>query len=111
LLLIFCTWPSATPGKLVFGVAAVVPRKLLPLKGHNNILNDQTDTYLDEFNADFGKYLETLDYDYEASENKDRFKEDKVKFINENIDRVRWSSRLDQNLFAQFLEFYEKVIQ
>ena len=80
-------------------------------KGHNNILNDQTNTYLDEFNADFGKYLETLDYDYESSENKDRFKEDKVKFINENIDRARWSSRLDQNLFAQFLEFYEKVIQ
>ena len=80
-------------------------------KGHNDILNDPEDTYTDEFNAECNAWLETLDYDYKADENKDRFAEEKAAFITENLDHARWSSRLDQSLFARFLDFYEKAVQ
>ena len=76
-------------------------------RGHNEIFNDQTDTYKDEFNAEFDKWLETLDYDYEAEENKERFTKDKADYITEHLDHARWSSRLDEELLGQFLEFYE----
>ena len=80
-------------------------------KGHNDILNDPEDTYTDEFNAECNAWLETLDYDYKADENKDRFAAEKAAFITENLDHARWSSRLDQSLFARFLDFYEKAVQ
>ena len=52
----------------------------------------------DEFNAKFDLWLETLDYDYKAEENKARFMEDKAKYITENLDHERWSHRLDKVL-------------
>ena len=78
-------------------------------KGHNDILNDPENTYKDEFNAEFDHWLATLDYDYGAEENKDRFIEDKAEYIRKNLDHSKWSSRLDKELFARFLEFYEKA--
>ena len=80
-------------------------------RGHNEIINDPANTYKDEFNAGFDKWLESLDYDYEAEENKERFKEDKAEYLTENLDHERWSNRLDTDLMAQFLDFYEKAIQ
>ena len=80
-------------------------------RGHNEILNDQDDTYKDEFNAGFDQWLETLDYDYKAEENRERFTEDKADYITENLDHARWSSRLDQDLFARFLDFYDKAVR
>ncbi|WP_022755428.1 alpha/beta hydrolase family protein [Butyrivibrio fibrisolvens] len=79
-------------------------------RGHNDILYDQTNTYFDEFCAEFDKWLEMLDYDYKAEDNKLKFKEDKAKYINENLDREKLSHRLDENLFGQFLDFYEHAI-
>ena len=79
-------------------------------RGHNDIFMNQDDTYLDEINAEFAGWLETLDYDYEAEENKERFIEDKTNYLNENLDHKRWSHRLDEDLFAQFLEFYEQEV-
>ena len=79
-------------------------------RGHNGILKDPDDTYVDELNADFKVWLETLDYDYESEENRERFIEDKANYLTENLDRARWSSRLDMDLFAQFLSFYDRAI-
>ena len=79
-------------------------------KGHNDILNDPEDTYKDEFNAKFDQWLETLDYDYKAEENKERFTQEKAEYITQNLDHARWSSRLDEDLFASFLAFYEENI-
>lgn len=79
-------------------------------RGHNEIFNDPDNTYKDEFNAEFDQWLETLDYDYRADENIERFTEDKAAYITENIDHERWSHRLDEDLFARFLEFYEQSI-
>lgn len=80
-------------------------------RGHNEIFNDPENTYKEEFDAGFATWLETLDYDYKAEENKERFKEDKAGYIIENLDHSRWSTRLDMDLFARFLDFYEKAIQ
>ena len=79
-------------------------------RGHNEIFNDLTDTYKDELNAEFDSWLETLDYDYEAEENKDRFISDKAGYIPENLDHNRWSNRLDEDLFAKFLDFYNTAV-
>ena len=78
-------------------------------RGHNDILNDPADTYVDEFNAAGDKWLETLDYDYTAEENRDRFVSDKAEYINEHLDHHRWSTRLDKDLFGEFLDFYDKA--
>ena len=80
-------------------------------RGHNDILNDPDDTYKDEFNAQFDQWLGTLDYDSKAEENKDRFIQEKAEFITENLDHERWSNRLDEDLFVQFLSFYDETIQ
>ena len=69
-------------------------------RGHNDIFNDPDNTYKDEFNAGYDEWLETLDYDYTAEENKEQFTEDKADYITENLDRTRWSTRLDRDLFA-----------
>ena len=73
-------------------------------KGHSYVFNDMT--YIDEFNAGFDKWLETLDYDYSASENQDRFIADKADYIHKNLDRNRWSNKLDTGMFQDFLAFY-----
>ncbi len=80
-------------------------------RGHNDIFNDPDNTYKDEFNADFDKWLETLDYDYLAKENMERFKADKAAYITENLDHARWSHRLDEDLFSGFLDFYDRSIE
>ena len=79
-------------------------------RGHNEIFNDPENTYKDEFNAEFDTWLETLDYDYNAEDNIERFKEDKAEYITENLDHVRWSTRLDEELFIRFLDFYNEAI-
>lgn len=79
-------------------------------RGHNEVFNDPDNTYTDAFNASFDKWLETLDYDYRAEENQGRFQEDKANYITEHLDREKWSNRLDEDLFAQFLEFYDAAI-
>jgi pimeloyl-ACP methyl ester carboxylesterase len=80
-------------------------------RGHNEIFNDPENNYKDEFNAEFDTWLETLDYDYNAEDNIERFKEDKAEYITENLDHVRWSTRLDEELFTRFLDFYNEAIR
>jgi len=76
-------------------------------KGHN-YLNDET--YTDELDAELDQWLETLDYDYNASENKERFMEDKAGYIHKNLDREAWSNSLDLELFEDFVRFYDENI-
>ena len=42
---------------------------------------------------------------------KERFKEDKAKYTTENLDHAKWSTRLDEELFVQFLDFYNTAIK
>ena len=73
-------------------------------KGHSHVFNDRA--YIDEFNAEFDKWLETLDYDYK--EDKERFSQDKADYIHKNLDREKWSHMLDQDMMGQFLDFYDE---
>ena len=80
-------------------------------RGHNDIFIAQDNTYLDDLNGEFAGWIETLDYDYKAEENKEKFAQDKINYINENLDREKYSHRLDEELFDQFLEFYEQALK
>lgn len=80
-------------------------------RGHNEVFNDPNNTYKDDFDAKLDSWIETLDYDYKAEENKERFSKDKADYITENLDHEKWSRRLDEDLFTEFLEFYEQSIR
>lgn len=77
-------------------------------KGHN-YFNDKT--YSDEFNAEFDKWLETLDYDYNAADNKERFAADKADYIHSHLERDKWCDSLNQELFENFENFYDENLK
>ena len=74
-------------------------------KGHNYFNND---TYRNAFNAEFDQWLKTLNYDYNAEENRERFSEDKANYIYQNLDREKWCNSLDLELFEGFVDFYDE---
>ncbi|MDE6364882.1 MAG: alpha/beta hydrolase [Lachnospiraceae bacterium] len=78
-------------------------------KGHNYVYHDRT--YINEWNAAFDKWLETLDYDYNAAENKERFAADKADYIHSHLDRDKWCNALDMELFENFVRFYDENLQ
>ena len=80
-------------------------------KGHNDIFIDANDSYKRELYSELELWAETLGYDYKAEENKARFTEDKAAYFHARLDRARWSDRLDEELFAQFLAFYQSNMQ
>ena len=73
--------------------------------GHNYVFDDRT--YIDEFNAGFDEWRDSLDYDYRAEENLEQFAADKAEYIHGHLDREKWSSMLDAELFERFLAFYK----
>ena len=73
-------------------------------RGHNYVYDDMG--YINEFNAGFDQWLETLDYDYHAKENTERFAADKADYFHNNLDREQWCHKLDTALFEKFLDFY-----
>ena len=75
-------------------------------KGHSYIFNDRS--YLNSFNSGFDEWLASLDYDYAAKENQERFSSEKAEYIHQNLDRERYSHMLDQEMFGNFLEFYNE---
>ncbi len=74
-------------------------------KGHS-YFNDET--YSNAFDAEFDKWLETLDYDYNAAECEERFSTDKAEYIRKNLDRAQWCDALDSELFETFVGFYDE---
>lgn len=72
---------------------------------HNHIYHDTA--YVDAFNTSFSQWLDTLDYDYQAAENKAQFAREKADYIHDNLDRDKWSHMLNLELFETFLEFYD----
>lgn len=80
--------------------------QFLRLEGRGHNLLTDTD-YVDEFNEGFREYRESLDYDYRDKKNVDRFAADKAEYIRQNLDRARYSHRLNEALFQRFLAFYD----
>ena len=60
------------------------------------------------FNSGFDEWLASLDYDYTAKENQERFISEKAEYIHQNLDREKYSHMLDQEMFGHFLEFYNE---
>lgn len=81
----------------------------LEAQGHNYVYDDMT--YINQFNMKFDKWLETLDYDYSNSENKEQFAADKAEYIHNNLDRDKWCSMLNSELFDGFVSFYDEHIK
>lgn len=77
--------------------------------GHNYVYDDTS--YINEFNAEFDKWLEKLDYDYKAAENKERFSADKADYIRNNLDRDKWCNMLNTELFEEFVNFYDEHLK
>lgn len=75
-------------------------------RGHNYVYDDHT--YINEFNAEYDEWFKALDYDH--AENPDRFAADRAEFFSAHLDREKWSTRLDPELFARFLSFYDAHI-
>lgn len=74
--------------------------------GHNYVFDDMT--YINAFNDKFDKWLGTLDYDYKAKENLERFAQDKAEYIHNNLDREKWSHKLNTELFERFVKFFDE---
>lgn len=79
-------------------------------KGHNYILNDSSNTYMDEFNAEWMEWLNAQGYDYNAEENQSRLAEDKANYLHEHLDRQKYAGRSDMELVEKFVEFYDKHV-
>ena len=77
-------------------------------RGHNYVYDDTS--YINELNAGISDWQKTLDYDYKAQENKERFAQDKAEYLHQNLDRQRFCNMLDLELFETFLAFYDKSI-
>ena len=78
-------------------------------RGHNDIFSESG--YLSEFNADLHRWTETLDYDINAPENAERFRNEKAAFFREHLDRDKLISSLDTEMFNDFLAFYDENIR
>lgn len=77
-------------------------------KTHDTVYSDRT--YREEFDAEFVEWLKGQGYDPTAPENEERFNKDRVDYINEHLDRERWSHSLDSEVFRQFLSFYDTCL-
>jgi len=76
--------------------------------GHNCLMLSD---YSDEFNKEFKKWGESLDYDYKADENKERFIKDKADYIHKHLNREKWCNSLNPELFKRFVEFYDEQLE
>lgn len=74
-------------------------------KGHNYVYHDMT--YINQLNAAYDKWLETLNYDYNNANHKEQFAVDKANYINNHLDRDKWCNMLDAELFERFVNFYD----
>ncbi len=69
-------------------------------KGHNYILNSYNSlNYIDDFNADFSKYVNSLDHEITVAE--------RTNYISKNLD-MNLFTELDNNLMNEILNFYNE---
>lgn len=83
-------------------------------RGHDNVFNDPTlvkkrDEYLESIDKKIEKWRESLDYD--TKENEQRYKNDRIKYVEKNIDRKKLSNRIDKKLFDKFVKFYDDCMK
>ena len=83
----------------------------LETNGHNHVFASKEFTdYMNDFNAPFKDWVATLDYDYSAEVNRERYTADRAAYIKENLDRTIWCNALDTDMFNSFISFYDKAL-
>lgn len=76
-------------------------------RGHSSIMqSDKAKEYQAEFQAKGEAWRETLDYDSEAEENKERYEADVADFYAENFDKSEYGYMLDYEIFDSIIKFY-----
>ena len=78
-------------------------------RGHNDVFCDLTNQ--DEINEEFREWINSRGYDPEALENAERLKADKLDFIHNVMDRSKWFDIIDDELFEQMTDFYERALK
>ena len=78
-------------------------------RGHNDVFCDLTNQ--DEINEEFREWINSRGYDPEAPENAERLKTDKLDFIHNVMDRSKWFDIIDDELFEQMTDFYERALK
>ena len=74
--------------------------------GHNYVYDKQE--YVKELDQAREKWLTSIDYDYMIPENRAKFSEDRDAFMTYTLDRKKWCSNLDLDIFENFLKFYDE---
>ena len=67
-------------------------------RGHNTV-------YFDDSSRKYTKHLNDKWDEFNKAEHSE---EEKKEFLKKNIDRSIWNDRLDEDLFSQIIEFYNK---
>jgi len=80
-------------------------------RGHSNILRSPEGIeYLQQFNQGAREYYESLDYDYKASENYERYLIDRAAYLNKYLDRKLWANSPNEELLLRIVRFYDEAI-
>lgn len=80
-------------------------------QGHSAILRSKEgNDYITAFNTMFDEYIATLDYDYNAKKNKDRFIKDKADYIHKNLDRSMFCHTPNDELLQKIITFYKNAV-
>lgn len=80
-------------------------------RGHNHIFaSKEYVDYLKEFNEKSKEWFNQCDYDYKASENRERYLADRANYIKENLDWNIKCNALDTEMFDKFVSFYDQAI-
>lgn len=77
-------------------------------KGHSYVYaSDAFETYRTTFNDTFARWAQTLPNDLTDAQ----FAQRKADYLNEHLDRAIWCDRLDEDLFAKILAFYDTHLE
>lgn len=84
--------------------------------GHNYIyFNQEAIDYLlvwnEEMEPVYEEWQAGLDYDYEAAENEERYRNEKIQFIRSNIDWYQWCHCIDEEMFSDMVEFFDSQLK
>lgn len=77
--------------------------------GHNYVYDKQD--YINNFFEEFSKWGSELDYDSTTEENKERFDKEKMEYIHSHLDRSQFCNMLNEELFEEFVDFYDSSLK
>lgn len=75
---------------------------------HTDILRSKEAlAYIDKLDKHYDRWCRTLNYNYRAKENKERFEKEKIQFLKKNMDHKCWSHSQNNELLTKIADFYD----